>query len=171
MWNWVKNLYDVRATESDSRSTKSDESPSILQLRANFENREAIYLEKGVLRVRVTDIRAWAVRRVVWANVEEVPAPGLGVGLFDNRKHKEPTPLHWRIRAGYLTEFSDHCWVMGYGGWSLYFDPKVVQGVLALASRFPVDVDTHERYKRIVQFVQQPSTVLGVNWQKVFPEA
>jgi hypothetical protein len=67
--------------------------------------------------------------------------------------------------------FSDNYWGTGYGGWSLYFDPKVVQGVLDVASRFPIDMDIFERYNRIVQFVQQEPMLWGANCQKVFPTA
>jgi len=92
VWNWVKGLYAVRDTESDDLWTPSDESPAILKLRANFENREAIYLEKGALRVRVSNIRRSVARRIVWAKVEEVQTPGLGVGMFDRRTRNETTP-------------------------------------------------------------------------------
>jgi len=169
MWNRVRNLYIVRSRESDE--AQPDESPRIQQLRTNFENREAIYIEKGALRVRVTGIYGSTVDRTVWANVEEVAAPGLGVGLFEKRNRKTPPSVRWRIAGGYLTSFSDESWDMGYGGWSLHFDPKVVQGVLDLASQFPDDVDTHERYRRIIQFVFQQPTLLAANRQKVFPDA
>ena len=91
---------------------------------------------------------------MVSPEVEEIPAPGLGVGLFDRGQRKGTTPRRWKIRAGRLTTFSDHCWEMGYGGWSLYFDPKVVQMVLWLARRFPDTMDTSKRYNKIVRLVQ-----------------
>ena len=168
VWNWVKGLYAVRDTESDDRSMPSDESPAILKLRANFENREAIYLEKGALRVRVSNIRGSVARRIVWAKVEEVQTPGLGVGMFDRRTRNETTPCAWKIGAGYLTGFSDHCWKMGYGGWSLHFNPKVVEAVLELASRWPDDMDTSERYNQIVRLVQYDPKFRDANWQEVF---
>ena len=58
---------------------------------------------------------------------------------------------------------------MGYGGWSMYFEPKIVQGVLDLAARFPDDLDVFERYNRIVHFVQYEQPFLRENWQAVFP--
>ena len=51
---------------------------SILRLRTIFENRDAIYIEKGALKVRVSNIRASKLRRILWAEIEEVPTPGLG---------------------------------------------------------------------------------------------
>ena len=161
IWNRAKALYEIRPPEGV-------ESPSILKLRAIFENREAIYIEKGALKVRVSNIRGSALHTTVSADIEEVPTPGLGVGLFDRRQRKGKTPLRWGIGAGHLTKFSDHCWVMGYGGWTLYFDPKVVQGVLDLASGFPDNMDTFERYNKIVRFVPYDPTLLQTNWQDVF---
>ena len=146
-----------------------NEPPGMLRLRLNFEGREAIYLEKGALRVRVSDIRASPRGTTVSAEIEEIPAPGLGVGLFDSSQRKGTPPLRWTIRAGHLTEFSDRCWIMGYGGWSMYFEPKIVQGVLDLASRFPDNLDAFERYNRIVQFVQYDQPFFPENWQAVFP--
>jgi hypothetical protein len=101
-----------------------------VKLRANFENREAIYIEKGALRVRVSNVRGSALR--VTAHIDEIPTPGLGVGLFDNHGRTGKTRRRWALQAGHLSQFSDQCWVMGYGGWSLYFDPNVVRGVLDL---------------------------------------
>lgn len=169
-WNWLKSLYDIPRTEPGDDLGVPDESPTTLKLRANFENREAIYIEKGALRVRVSNIRGWAARRTVLANVEEIPTAGLGVGMFDKRTRKQTTPLRWRIGGGSLTAFSDHKWVMGYGGWSLYFDPKIIEAALDLASRFPDDLDTYERYNQIVRLVQRHPTSPGANWQKAFPD-
>ena len=53
------------------------------QIRSNFENREAISIEKGALRVRIRDIQAKV--QYVTAQVEEIPTPGLGVGLLQSR--------------------------------------------------------------------------------------
>ena len=147
-----------------------EQSAGALKLRASFENREAIYLEKGALRVRVTNIHGLASRQTVFADVEEIPAAGLGVGLFDDSQRNGATALRWRIGAGYLSQFSDSRWVMGYGGWALYFDPGIIQGVLDLAARFPENMDTFERYKEVVRFMHdQPS--LQRHWRAVFPAA
>ncbi len=166
MWHWVKSLYDVRPTGSDDL-----EPPSILQLRANFANREAIYIEQGALRVRVTDIHVVPTERVVWTEAWEVPAPGLGVGLFDSRERRKAAPLHFEVSGGLLTKFCDSRWENGYGAWSLYFDPRVVQGVLELASRFPVEMETYERYDQILHFLRPELMRPDLNWQKVFPDA
>ena len=52
---------------SSSAAAKCDE------LRKRFENREAIYIEKGSLRVRLKSIRANPDAEVVSAEIEEVP--------------------------------------------------------------------------------------------------
>ena len=169
VWNWLKIAHEVRSTESDDRATESDESPAILKLRANFEQREAICIEKGALRVRVSNIRGSVTQRTVSFTIEEVPSPGLVMGQFEQRIRKERRPLRFTIGAGYLTQFSDHCWVMGYGGWSLHFDPKLVQAVLDLASRLPHDMDTFARYSAITDLVFDPTNV-PKNWQRVFPD-
>ena len=59
---------------------------------------------------------------------------------------------------------------MGYGGWSLFFDPKAIQAVLNLASHFPEDMDSWERYNKIVRFLQSDERYRRANWQRVFPD-
>jgi hypothetical protein len=148
-----------------------DESDNVSKLQANFEGKEAIYVEKGALLVRVSDIRSSALRPTVAAQIDELPAPGLGVGGFDRKRLNRRTPLRWTIRAGYLTEFSDDCWTMGYAGWSIYFEPRLVQAVLELASGFSPDVNTFERYRAISHLLQRDQAIGQANWQSVFPAA
>jgi hypothetical protein len=59
---------------------------------------------------------------------------------------------------------------MGYGGWQLYFEPKLINQVLQLATSFPTEVDTFERYNRISWFIQEQSlSTFPPNMQRVFP--
>ena len=111
-----------------------------------FEGREAIYIEKGVLRVRVGSIRCDARARRIGAEVEEIPTPGLENSLFHGRRRNERSPLRWNISAGYLTNFSNTTWHMGYGGWSLFFAPEVVSGLISIASAWPRELDAVDRY-------------------------
>ena len=157
------------ASGHDVGPKASDETPTVVRLRANFENREAIYIEKGALRVRVSHIRCPGCRTSVWATVEEVPTAGLGVGIFDYRKRKDPAPLRWEIGTMSMGLFSDYCWEMGYGGWSLYFHPKVIEGVLDLASKFSDRMDTVEAYNKILKLVQHDLRFLNGEWQPLFP--
>lgn len=133
-------------------------------LRARFEGREAIYMEKGAWRARVTNIRllrhaarhsrmyqfshvGTAPSLSVGADVEEIITPGLGVG----RTHPPVTsPCRWDI-AGDSTTFSDDSWYMGYGGWALHFDPEFVQTVIDFAARRPNNADPFESYNEICE--------------------
>jgi len=125
----------------------------IEELQIRFEGKEAIYVEKGALRVRVTKIRFEILDGSISAEVEEIPTPGLPIGPFPVRPPGRRTPLWWKIGAGYLTTFSEHCWYMGYGGWSLFFDPRTIQGVIDLSSRFPDNATGYERYKQVLHFL------------------
>ena len=52
------------------------------QLRARFEGREAIYVEKGALRMRVSDIRGDTSQLHISAEVEEIPTGAFPAGVF-----------------------------------------------------------------------------------------
>jgi hypothetical protein len=119
---------------------------------ASFEGKECIYIEKGALRVRISGICVSASQYAVSANVEEIPTPGLGVGLFD--KESGFYRPRWKISAGFMTDFSEHSWHMGYGGWSLFFNHEIIQGVIELSSQFPSDMDTMKRYDLIMEYIQ-----------------
>lgn len=71
------------------------------QLRGNFENREAIYIEKGACRVRITNIQSKASVRMVRPQVEEILTPGLRHPLHVN----QPNLVRWEIGGGYITLF------------------------------------------------------------------
>jgi hypothetical protein len=157
IWTRLKGLYSMPIVAS----------PAIQRVRANFEGRAAIYVEKGALQVRVSNIHGSEVHRGLSADIEEILTPGLGVGSF--APSKSTSPRRWSIGAGYLTRFSDDCWTMGYGGWSLFFDPKAIRAVLDLASHFPENMDSWERYNKIVRFLHSDERYLRANWQRVFP--
>lgn len=123
------------------------------RLRVPFEGREAIYVEMGALRVRVTDIHGNVTQQYVSAEVEEIPTTGLPVGQFHSIKQHEPSSLRWSIGAGYLTAFSDNTWKMGYGGWSLFFAPSIVEGIRSLALQFPDNLDPFQRYKSVLDYL------------------
>lgn len=122
-------------------------------LRARFEDREAIYVEKGALRVRVSNIHNVHERQGshIGADVEEVPTPGLGVGLFPPHRPGR-IPLRWTI-AGDPTAYSDQSWWMGYGGWILEFDPEIVQAVIDFAARRPNNADPCEGYSEVCRML------------------
>ena len=143
---------------------EADQWPVLQKLRANFENKEAIYIEKGAVRVRISNIRCFFCgSRVAEADVEEIPAPGLGCGIF-NSGGQDPTspfrgksPTRWSVGVaeGYMT-FSDYEWSSRVQGayWSIYSHPKVVKEVLELASQLSGKVDSMGRYHKINALVR-----------------
>lgn len=136
-------------------------------IRSNFEGREAVYIEQGVLIVRVEDIRPQPDAKVIEAFVEEIPTPGLECSFFHLRRPNAPTPLRWRIVAGFLSEFSEHCWKMGYHGWSLYFAPEYLSALRSLARQWPPDLDPIDRYKEALRLEKIP---YGEQIERVFPD-
>ncbi|HKQ36903.1 MAG TPA: hypothetical protein VJ063_02425 [Verrucomicrobiae bacterium] len=142
---------------------------AISRLHGNFEGRQAIYVEKGALLVRVSEIRR--TRTMVAAQIEEIQAPGLGVGSFADCRSNRKKALRWTIRAGDVSEFTEQCWQMGYGGWSLYFEPRLVQDIMQLAAQFQESLDAFERYKRILAVLQRDQGSCQGKWQPLFPAA
>ena len=126
---------------------------ALQQLRKNFEGREAIYIEKGALHVRVSNIRWDTALRAVFADIEEIPTPGFNATTFHMGHKNDSTPCRWDISTASLTSFSDTEWSMGYGGWSIYFAPRVVKGVVELALRWPKELDEHARYRQVLDFI------------------
>lgn len=109
------------------------------RLRRSFDNREAIFFERSVMHVRVSGIRVNLAERFIEARLEPLPTYGMmGAGKF--RDGKSGT-----IAGGALTRFSEHVWEAGYGGWTLFFSPETVQGVVALAAHWPAQLDAMER--------------------------
>ncbi|MEO7156831.1 MAG: site-specific integrase [Vicinamibacterales bacterium] len=103
------------------------------------------YMEKGALRVRVNNIHN------LRADVEEIPTPGLGVGLW--RLHRPGTsPLRWTI-GGDPTSNSDQSW-SSYAGWILYFAPEVVQAVIEFAARCSNNPDATQDYKGLCHLLR-----------------
>lgn len=122
-------------------------------LRTRFEGREAIYVEKGALRVRVSNIHNVheAQCSSIGADVEEILTPGLRVGLFPPYRPGR-SPLRWTI-AGDPTSFSDQSWWMGYGGWCLEFAPEFFQAVIDFAARRPNSADPCEGYSEVCRML------------------
>jgi hypothetical protein len=66
----VKRQYEIPVRQFSP--DPGDTSPLIQEVRATFEGREAIYIEKGALRVRVSNIRGSASQAIIAAEVEEI---------------------------------------------------------------------------------------------------
>ena len=125
------------------------------RLRRIVERREAVYVEKGALRVRVSNVRADLDAQYVSATVEEVPTPGLETTpIHESAPPEEPRPLRWEIGAGVLSRFSEHTWWAGYAGmWSLCWHPQHVAAIVELASKFDKDTTPMDRYGAIMSFI------------------
>jgi CubicO group peptidase (beta-lactamase class C family) len=120
-------------------------------LRDRFEGREAIYIEKGALRVRVTNIRMDGLS--VGADVEEIITPGLGVGLF-YREHPAVTPPYrWTI-GGDSSAFSNQTWHTGYVGWIMYFDPKIIQAAIEFGARRSASGGGADSYNELIRLLE-----------------
>jgi hypothetical protein len=118
------------------------------ELQSRFEGREAIYLDHCAWRVRVSDIRLHPAFHLS-AEVERIPTPGLSAPLFHTSDGRPRPPLRWKLRAGYLTAFSDDSWSCGYGGWVLYFSPQLIQDVMEAAAQFGENAVCQETYMQI----------------------
>ena len=123
------------------------------RLERNFENQEAIYIEEAVLRVRVKNIRTDPYKEVVAAVVEEVPTPGLRISTLHDLEVTRP--VSWSISTGSMfeTRFSDNSWAAGYGGWDLFFSPRIIRDVLELASSWSEDLELSARYSEVYELL------------------
>jgi hypothetical protein len=145
------------------------------KLRAAFEGREAIYTERGVLRVRVFNIRPDVAARRIDAMVQEIPTVGLEQTIFHRHRPRAPRPLEWKIGGGFLTVFSKDDWGAGYGGWHLYFAPEIIQHVVTMAANWPPQQDDRHRYTQAMTFIQdqaahQPITQVFLDEPPIIPE-
>ena len=135
------------------------------RLRKTFENRD--FVERGALRVRVTNIRGNVAVQSISADLEEIPTTGFP-GFIDLDRYglTDAEPRRWTISVGKLTTFSEHTWSLGNGGCSLFFNRELVQEVVQLASQFPPGLSRYERYHRILGWLhchtttQEPSIQL-----------
>lgn len=126
-----------------------------------FENKEAIFIDKGAIRVRVFNIQSNLDERTIIADIEEIPTIGLGVGSFPTREslEVEMLPLSWNISVGYKTTFSNNVWTMGYGGWVLNFNTKVIEGIVAISSDWSDTLcDSGLRYEFIQEWLKENSS-------------
>lgn len=117
------------------------------QLRDLFEGKEAIYVEKGAAHVKVSSIR-WTLDGLIEAEAEEIPTAG-----FPWPHYPGSSPRRWTFGTGDMTGFSQHTWHGGYGGWSLYFAPDTVNGILNLVSQFPQELSFKQRYRQILDYL------------------
>jgi hypothetical protein len=129
------------------------------KIRACFEGKEAIYIEKGALRVRVSNIRYDDLKgeaEYIEAEIEEILTPGLPVSLPGYDRRDRPHPLRWKIGTNIKVQphFSPYYWSSPpYVGWSMHFSPKLIEGVVELASGFPQDQPPYNGYRQIQSYI------------------
>jgi hypothetical protein len=57
---------------------------------------------------------------------------------------------------------------MGYGGWSLFFAPRIVEGILSIAIRSPDNLDPFQRYDEVLDYLKKHEAYQPT--QRVFGE-
>jgi hypothetical protein len=117
----------------------------LAKLHAQFENREAVYVEDAmVVRVRVHDIRFD--RRGISAQATPIPIPGLTD--FDR---SWPIQAHWDH-----FRFSDSYWYGKYTPWRLWFDQDTVDQVTQLYAQEPEEKPLLERWRAVRDQLREP---------------
>ena len=138
----------ARHYEADTHNAATVE-----KLRASFEGREAICLEKGAIRVRVSNIRS-ADLGTIPADIEEIPTAGFPIWIRGGGPRPRSHPLRWTIGTSLIKHFSADSWSSPpYVGWTLYFSPKLIEEILALVSRFPENHLPHLGHGEILTYV------------------
>lgn len=141
-------------------------------LQSAMEGHVGIFTNRGVLLVRVSNIRAGQVQHSITADIEEVPTPGLeGPAPFLRDDRGVPRPMRWQIHAGIRTCYSERGWNMGYGGWAIKCEADTVAAFRAMAAQWPSDVHPWTRYTETCAFLRQPERFLGhTPYRHVFPD-
>ena len=125
------------------------------KIRSWFEGRQAIYLEKDVLLVRVSNIRGGD---YIEADIEEIPTAGLPVYLPAYDRSGQPRPLRWKIGTNFETHFSPDYWSSQHGRWCMRFSSKLIEEVLVIASQFPEDHSPAIGYRQIRRYIDNQTT-------------
>jgi hypothetical protein len=126
------------------------------KIRKYFEGKEAIYIEKGALRVRVSNIRQTNFDDYIEADIEEIPTSGLPVSLPGYDRRNQPRPLRWKIGTNIKVHphFFPHYWTSApYVGWSMRFSPKLIEGIVELASGFPPEQLSYYGYHQVQSYI------------------
>jgi hypothetical protein len=126
-------------------------------LRENFDGRRAIFIEQGVVYLRISSMICNTEDRQVQAIVEEIPTLGLQRNLISFRNPSKHRPLKWRIKSGFLTRMSANAWTVGYGGFQLYVSPELVAGIRQLAAGFPTNGHPVEIYNQALKYISANS--------------
>jgi hypothetical protein len=124
--------------------------------RSFYEGKEAIYIERGALRVRVNSVRIGSpndLQGYLAFDLEEIPTPRLPVWRGKGPS-LGPHPLRWEVGTNFETQthlFKDFC-SAAYVGWSMYFSPKVVAEIVEMATNFAED-NSLDLYRKITRHI------------------
>jgi hypothetical protein len=158
--SWQRTMHELLLDRSDTKANRIH-AANCERLRAQFEGREAIYLQPYarrvpidarrvglypghyVRRIRVVHIRANVDKRRMRAMVEEILTPGLGAPTVAGMD------TWWPLDFGYPTRFSSGSWT--FSETELYFAPDLIDAVLAFAATLPSEeVYGNERLLRLI---------------------
>ena len=140
-------------------SNSTSNAAIVEKARSLYEGREAIYIERGALRVRINGVRVGSERvdvtndllEYLAFDLEEIPTPNLPVWLGKGPS-LGPHPLRWEIG----TMFEDHLHPdycsMAYVGWSMHFAPKLVAEVIEIATNF-AENEMPDLYRKISRHI------------------
>jgi hypothetical protein len=148
-------LRNRRGTEVMARDYEADtrHAATVEKVRASFEGREAIYLEKGAIRVRVSNIRS-ADLGTILADIEEIPTAGFPIWIRGSGPRPFSHPLRWTIATSVIRHFSADSWSSPpYVGWTLYFSPKLIEAIVDLVIRFPENQPPYLGYAKIHTYI------------------
>jgi len=144
---------------------------AVEKMRALYEGKEAIYIEKGAIRVRVSNIRGAEDVGLIRADMEEIPTAGLPIWIRAGGLFSRTSPLRWTIGTSSPKNFSPNLWSSPpYVGWTLYFSPKLIEEVVELVSQFPENYYPQLGYRKVITFISnQMSARLQASLRKIKP--
>jgi hypothetical protein len=138
-------------------------------LESLFVGKQAICVEHGAMLVQLVAIRVDATRQFVDMDLLQVPSPGLPTGLLADGGLASRRVVS--LGAGCLSKYTSNRWIMGYGGWCLYFDPELVAGAVQLAASFQPEERPMMRQRRLQRWISDWNRDLPTeSWQSVFKE-
>ena len=142
--------------------------PNHVKLIKQFEGKEAIFFDQGMIKVRVFNIKAnpYPDRSTIQADIEEIPTEGFGIGKFrripaikssspfskflkSNYWIKGKNRISFRIIVGHRSLFSKNEWVGDNFCWTIYFDPKFIDRAVEYAKKMHPCKDYSENQRAL----------------------
>ena len=146
--------------------------PKVLEM---FEGREAIYQEKGFLRVRVLNLRHKVGKREIEFEVEEVRTPGLGVGRFKSASKQSGGKLMRWDSFVFFDNMTTRHWGFEQSGANFKFDPDVITAIVdrsAALSKETNDSATYNDLNHIIinqMIFDKMHSKISAFGERVFP--